>query len=231
MPTSNRKIAQDAARAGSITTVVNGSNFSEKVEILRDTINVLTADIAAKAVVSTVTSVSTAGLLTTAADASAAIAVGDKVVISGQVFDVVTGGNGTTTWQLSPAPSTAIGATTYTLWSAGAYVDIPAVAMRGMRPIPELIRARFGGTGTLSGTFQIMRVDLTTGAETAITTAVASTAAAVWQGVAAVATEQTALGIAEVIRFKWTAKTTFTTGRTILLELGFSRQEGPHLQP
>lgn len=230
MPTSARKTAKDAVAAGNISTVVNGSNVYERVQTFRDTISVLTADIASKAVVSTVTSVTTAGLLTTAADASAAIAVGDKVVISSQVFDVVTGGNGTTTWQLSPAPTTAIGATTYTLWSAGAYVDIPAINMPGLRPIPEQWRARFGGTGTLSGTFQLMRVNLTTGLETAITTAVATTAAAVWQGVAAVATEQTALATDEVIRFKWTAKTTFTTGRTILLELGFSSQKGPHLQ-
>lgn len=230
MPTSNRKTATDSARAGNINVVVNGSNTTENVSTFRDTINVLTADIAAKSVVSTVTSVSTAGLLTTAADASAAIAVGDKVVISGQVFDVVTGGNGTTTWQLSPPPTASIGATTYTVWSAGSYVDIPALGMLGRKPIPEQWRARFGGTGTLSGTFQLLCVNLTTGAETAVTTAVATTAAAVWQGVAAAATEQAAMGVDEVIRFKWTAKTTFTTGRTILLELQFADQKGPHLQ-
>lgn len=230
MPTSLRKTNTDAVRAGNINLAVNGSNVCEDKHVARDTINVLTADIAAKAVVGTVTSVSAAGLLTTSADASAAIAVGDSVVINSVVYLVVTGGNGTTTWQLSPAPAAAIGATTYTVWNVGSYVDIPTFAMNGLRPVPEEWRARFGGSGTLSGTFQLMRVNLTTGLETAVTTAVATTAAAVWQGVAAVATEQTPLAIDEVIRFKWTAKTTFTTGRTILLELAFAKQAGPNLQ-
>lgn len=226
MPTSDRVNNRALAQA-SITAVVNGSNFSERRFALRDNINVLTADIAAKAVVSTVTSVTLAGVLTTAADSSACIAVGDKLVISGQVFTVVSGA--TTTWQLTPPPIAAIGATSYLAWSTGSYVDIP-LAMKGLRPIPEDFRVRFGGSGTLSGTFKFQRVDLVTGATADITTAVASTAAAVWQGVAGVATEQLSFGDNEVLRFLWTAKTTFTTGRTLLLEAGFSKQEAPHLQ-
>jgi hypothetical protein len=164
-------------------------------------------------------------------------AVGDK-------FFTTTGGiEYTVTAVLTPTtftttPDTAAAAQGYGISyvpvNVGSYVDFPSVAMVGVCPIPEEFRIRFSGTGTLSVTLQFVRVNALTGAETAVTTAVATTAAALWQGVAASGGQQSPFSsssgdempVDEFLRLVITAKTTTTTGRTLNVEMGLRRRTG-----
>lgn len=170
-------------------------------------------------------------------------AVGDRFfTTTGGIEYTVTAVLTATTFTTTPDTAAAAQAygISYQPYNVGSYVDLPPESIVGCRPVPESWRIRFGGTGTLSGTLKFARVDPQTGQETDITTAVATTAAAIWQGVAAVATAQNPMGVFtvtdnpissgtqnEFVRMIWTAKTTFTTGRTLLLELGFRRKKGP----
>lgn len=216
----------------------NGDQLFQRSITYSDTINVLTGDVARTAASGTV-AIATTGVATFSDDQTGIIAAGDYITVGGVKYTIVSGA--TTSWTVTPPPSTAIpGGTAYIPYNAGSYVDLLPFTMPGIHPIPEAFRMRFGGTGTLNATYQFRRVNALTGVETNITTAVATTAAAVWTGVAAVATEQLAYGssllmnngaasqypIDERIRLVLTARTTTTTGRTLLLELGHRKDEG-----
>lgn len=231
MPTSNRKTAHDAVRAGNINQVINGT--SEQIHLYRDTVNVLSTDIIERAAVGTV-GITTAGVATFTNDQTTTfiLAVGDYLVIAGVKY-TVTAVNSATQLVVSPAPAVAIaGGTAYTPYQARSFTDIPCLPMAGLRLLPEFFRCRFGGTGALSATFKFQRVNTITGVATDLTTAVATTAAALWQGVpATTAAAEQILSADENLRLLWTTGgTTFNTGRTILVELAFARPSGPHLQ-
>ncbi len=230
---SRLQTARTNARFGS-NSAWGGDQLFERSIFYMDTIEVATAD-AARTVAAGTLGIATTGLATFTDDQSSIISVGDYITVGGVKYTIVTGGNGTTTWQVTPAPTTAIpGGTSYIPYNRASYVDLISFGMPGIRPIPENFRMRFGGTGTLSGTYQWRRVNALTGVETNVTTAVATTAAAVWQGVAAVATEQLAyrsssgnqFPVDEFLRLVLTAKTTTDTGRLILVELGHRKDEG-----
>jgi hypothetical protein len=244
--TSNRYITQAAARAGSITTVLDGSAAVEQIVFLRDKLTTgATTEAVAYANTGTV-SVTTAGAATFSSTlAGSGATIGDTIVIgtgaSAALF-TLTAGSGTA-WTVSPAPAVAITTASFVLNNAGSYVDLPAVNLRSLRPVPELFRMRYAGTGTLTSTVKWQRVNATTGVATDITTAVAlnSAGTAVWQGVAAADTppgEQTEMGRDEFLRLRITTLGTVPaaaapgTGNTrhLHIELGFARRTGPHLQ-
>lgn len=173
------------------------------------------------------------------------LAVGDKfITATGGVEYTVTAVLSATTFTTTPDTAAAAQAwgNSYVPVNALSYWDFPSVNMVGVRPIPEQIRMRFGGTGTATAaTFQFVRVNALTGFETPITTAVATTSAAVWQGVditpfgeePAFSSSNVVNGVTqempvdEFIRLVCTAKTTLTTGRTLLVEIGLRRATGP----
>ncbi len=297
-----------ASAAKNSNVVWAGENLFEEVKIFADQINLnAEATNVARTVASGGVAISTAGVATFQQSQAAILAAGDYFNVSrGGVnykFTVVSGA--TTSWVVTPPPTTAFGVGNVTIVDDGAtststfatapgfavgdkfitttggveytvtavlsatsftttpdtaaaaqawahsYVpvnqysswDFPSVAMPGVRPIPELFRIRFGGTGTATAaTFQFVRVNALTGVETAITTAVATTSAAVWQGVDITPFgEEPAFGsssvingvtqqlpVDEFVRLVCTAKTTLTTGRTLLVEMGMRRATGPN---
>lgn len=171
------------------------------------------------------------------------LAVGDKfITATGGVEYTVTAVLTSTTFTTTPDTAAAEQAWghSYVPVNSLSYWDFPSVGMPGVRPVPELFRMRFGGTGTATAaTFQFVRVNALTGVETAITTAVATTSAAVWQGVDITPFgEEPAFGsslgstsqwpVDEFVRLVCTAKTTLTTGRTLLVEMGMRRATGPN---
>jgi hypothetical protein len=170
-------------------------------------------------------------------------AVGDKFfTTTGGIEYTVTAVLTSTTFTTTPDTAAAAQAygISYVPVNQLSYWDFPIVLMPGVRPIPEGFRMRFGGTGTATAaTFQFVRVNAVTGVETPITTAVATTSAAVWVGVdvtpfgeepqftsSSGATPQ--YPIDEIIRLVCTAKTTLTTGRTLLVEMQLRRATGPN---
>ncbi len=170
-------------------------------------------------------------------------AVGDKFfTTTGGIEYTITAVLSATTFTTTPDTAAAAQAygVSYVPVNALSYWDFPTVGMPGVRPIPEGFRIRFGGTGTATAaTFQFVRVNAVTGAETAITTAVATTSAAVWQGVDITPFgEELQFGnsggtsiqapVDEFVRLVCTAKTTLTTGRTLLVEMAMRRATGPN---
>lgn len=164
-------------------------------------------------------------------------AVGDKFfTTTGGIEYTVTAVLTSTTFTTTPDTAAAAQGygISYVPVNVGSYVDFPSVGMVGCYPIPEEFRIRFSGTGTLSVTLQFVRVNVLTGVETAITTAVATTAAALWQGVAASGGEQlqflsssgNQMPVDEFVRLVITAKTTTTTGRSLNVEMGMRRRTG-----
>ena len=236
--TSARNTARAAALGGNITQVVDGSAAYEQLFILRDTLTTNPAsgpEVVAWVNTGTV-AITTAGVATFSSTVTPA-AVGDTFVAAGQLFTVTAITTPNTVMTVSPAPAATIAATTFVFNNARSYVDVPALAMKGLRPVPELFRMRYSGTGTLTSTVRWERVNATTGVATAITTDVAFNTAgsAVWQGVAAATTppgEQTELGLDEFLRLRITTLGTIPsdTTRRIHVELAFSRRCGPNLQ-
>lgn len=172
-------------------------------------------------------------------------AVGDKfITTTGAVEYTILAVLTATTFTTSPDTAAAAQAyaVSYIPVNALSYWDFPSVGMVGVRPIPEGFRMRF--VGAPAGTFKFVRVNAATGLETNLTTAVATTAAVVWQGVAAVATEQlpfsssqyfpvgsttpSEMPVDEFVRLVATAKTTFTTGMSLLVEMPMRRATGPN---
>lgn len=173
------------------------------------------------------------------------LAVGDKFfTTTGGIEYTVTAVLSATTFTTTPDTAAAAQAwgNSYVPVNVGSYADLISYGMPGIRPIPEGFRMRWGGTGTATAaTFQFVRVNALTGVETAITTAVATTSAAIWQGVdvtpfgeeLAYSSSNVVQGttqefpVDEFIRLVITAKTTLTVGRTALLELAHRRATGP----
>lgn len=238
MPTSNLQINKAGAAKNSNVTWDGGQLF-EEVKAFVDEVNVLTADVA-RTVASGTLAIGITGTAIFSATQAGILTVGDYIVVNGAKYTIVSGS--ATNWVVTPPPAVAISAgTAYTVVNAGSYVEFPSVGMTGCHPIPELFRIRFSGTGTLSATYQFVRANKRTGVETPITTAVATTAAAVWQGVAADALPQLAFSssviepgqsvagqmpVDEAIRLVCTAKTTTTTGRVLNVEMGLRRKTG-----
>lgn len=297
--------ANQLSSAKNSNVVWYGEQLFEETKSFADTVPILTANVARTAASGGV-AISTAGLATFQLTQAAVLAAGDYFNIArGGVnykFTVVSGA--TTSWVVTPAPTTAFGVGNVTIVDDGAtststfatapglavgdkfftttggieytvtavltpttftttpdtaaaaqawgnsyvpvnllsYWDFPTVGMVGVRPIPEGFRMRIGAGGGPSGTFKFVRVNATTGVETNVTTAVATTGVAVWQGVPAVATEQlpfsssqylpgtttpAEMPVDEFLRLVATAKTTFTTGMSLLCELAMRRATGP----
>lgn len=311
MPTSTLK-ANKVSAAHNSNVAWNGDQMFERQICYRDTVSWLSTDVARTAATGGVM-ISTAGVATFQNSQAAVLSA---TPISGvyDYFNIARGGvnykftivsGATTSWVVTPAPTTAFGvgnvtivddgatststfatapglavgdkfitatggveytvtavlsATTFTTtpdtaaaaqaWghsyvpvNVGSYVDFPTVGMPGIRPTPEQFRMRWGGTGTATAaTFQFVRVNALTGVETAITTAVATTSAAIWQGVDITPFgEEPAFGssnvvqgttqefpVDEFVRLVITAKTTLTVGRTALVEMGLVKDEGPN---
>lgn len=237
----NVQLALDKASARHNSNVVwDGGDMFEDQIMYRATINILGTETAALAASGTV-GIATTGIATFSADQTTTLilSAGDYFTVGTTKYTVVSVTDATH-MVVTPAPSTAVaGGSAYVPYQATSFADFPTFGMVAVRPIPEEFRMRFGGTGTLSASFKFQRVDALTGIATDITTAVASTAAAVWQGVAAVATVQAAytssvivnsvrqeFPVDEFIRIICTAKTTVTAGRTMLAELGHRIKQG-----
>ncbi len=237
--TSAHAAAVNSAGSSLRPVIDDGAQY-QVLNYATDTITVLTADAAAVAASGNV-AIATTGVATFAADQTGIIVAGDYITVAGVKYTIVSGA--TTSWVVSPAPAVAVGSSAYVAYQVNSFVDLLVPKMNGMTPVPEEFRMRFDGTGTLSATYQFSRVNPATGVATAITTAVATTAAVVWQGVAAVVTPQLPLGIITVtnntlpainngvqnehLRLTLTARTTTTTGRFLLLEMAFRRKIGP----
>ncbi len=170
------------------------------------------------------------------------LAVGDKFfTTTGGIEYTVTAVLTATTFTTTPDTAAAAQAwgNSYVPVNQLSYWDFPSVGMVGVRPIPEGFRMRWGGTGTATAaTFQFVRVNALTGVETAITTAVATTSAAIWQGVAITpfgeqlpfssSLAPLEMPVDEFVRLVCTAKTTLTSGRTLLVEMAMRRATGPN---
>jgi hypothetical protein len=198
--------------------------------------------------VGNVTIVDDGGTSTSTFATAPGLVVGDKFfTTTGGIEYTVTAVLSATTFTTTPDTAAAAQAwgNSYVPVNLLSYWDFPSVGMVGVRPIPEGFRMRFGGTGTATAaTFQFVRVDAVTGVETAITTAVATTSAAVWQGVDVTpfgeepafnssqyfpvgGTTRAEQPVDEFVRLVCTAKTTLTTGRTLLVEMAMRRATGP----